>query len=164
MFVKISCVLLCLLSLAGAAGTQAPPRELIGTWVVAHDIPIKADSCWGKEEARKLIGTEIQYSDKIFRWDKTVLENPLAETRSVTAEEFRDENSGAGPKGSQITLLLLGIHSDPVTEVSIRHKPAHVFLETTEIPGDDVVLKSPDTIVFAVCNVYFEAKRVHNKK
>ena len=139
------------------------PKQIVGAWVVAREIPIKTVSCWGREDSKKLIGTEIQYSEKLFRWDKTVLENPAVDTRTVTAQEFHDENSGAGPKGSQITLQALGIDSDSVTEITIQHPPAHVFVETTEIPGDDVVVKNPDTIVFAVCNIYFEAKRIRKK-
>ena len=162
MTLRATCFVMCLL-LTGLAGTQPVPREIVGTWVVAREVPVKTVSCWGKEDSKKLIGTEIQYSEKMFRWNKTVLENPSIDTRTVTAREFHDENSGAGPKGSQITLQALGIDSDSVTEITIQHAPAHVFLETTEIPGDDVVLRNPDTIVFAVCNIYFEAKRIRKK-
>lgn len=164
MNVRATCLVLYWICVLSPAARPPMPKQIIGTWVVAHEVPIKAVSCWSKEESKKLIGTEIQYSDKMFRWDKTIVENPSVDTRDVTGEQFRDENSGAGPHGSQITLELLGITSDPVTEVTIAHPPSHVFLQTTEIPGDDIVLKGPDTIIFSVCNVYFEAKRVHNKK
>jgi len=140
------------------------PEAIVGTWVVSREIPTKTDSCWNKENTRKLIKTELQYSDKIFRWEKTTIENPLVEVRTVTAQEFHDENSGAGPHGAEISLPELGINNDSVTEIAIKHPPGHLFTETIEIPGDDVIVKDAGTIVFAVCNVYFEAKRVHRNK
>jgi hypothetical protein len=44
--------------------------------------------------------------------------------------------------------------------VSIEHPPAEITRATTEIPGDLLLLKNRNTIVFSVCNVYFEAKRL----
>ena len=167
MLVRASGLLLCVLGLLQtekAERRQPMPEAIVGTWSVSREIPTKTISCWGKEDARKLIRTELQYSDKIFRWDKTTIENPVVEVRTVTASEFHDENSGAGPHGAEISLPDLGINSDSVTEIAIKHPPGHLFTETIEIPGDDVVVKDPATIVFSVCNVYFEAKRVHKNK
>lgn len=140
------------------------PEALVGTWVVTREVPTRTISCWSREDSRKLIRSELQYSDKIFRWDKTTIEKPVVEVRTVTAQEFHDENSSAGPHGAEITLQELGINSDSVTEIAIKHSPGHLFTETTEIPGDDVVVKDPGTIVFSVCNVYFEAKRSRSNK
>ena len=165
MLVKAFCLLSCVLGLQGAAErSPSMPEAIVGTWMVSREIPTKTISCWGKGDTKKLIRSELQYSDKIFRWDRTTIENPIVEVRTVTAQEFHDENSGAGPHGAEITLPELGINSDSVTEIAIRHSPGHVFTETIEIPGDDVVVKDPATIVFSVCNVYFEAKRVHKNK
>ena len=44
--------------------------------------------------------------------------------------------------------------------MSISHQPAEITKTTTEIPGDEVLLKNNDTIVFSVCSLYFEAKRL----
>jgi hypothetical protein len=169
MLVRASCFLLCILGMTQAGLTQAQktqviPKEILGTWVIARELPTKTISCWGRQEAKKIVGTEIQYSDKLFRWDQTSLENPVFQARAVTAQQFHDENSGAGPDNSEVTLLDLGINNESVTEIEIKHPPSHVFTETTEIPGDDVIVKDSGAIVFSVCNVYFEAKRVHNKK
>ena len=167
MMVRASCLLLCVLGLLQsekAERRQPMPETIVGTWSVSREIPTKTISCWGKEDARKVIRTELQYSDKSFRWDKTTIENPVVEIRTVTAQEFHDENSGAGPHGAEISLQELGINSDLVTEIAIKHSPGHLFTETTEIPGDDVIVKDAGTIVFAVCNVYFEAKRIHKIK
>lgn len=164
MLVRASCFLLCILGLPQGERRQPIPESIVGTWIVAREVPTKTVSCWSKEDSRKLIRTELQYSDKTFRWDKTTIENPVVEVRTVTAQEFHDENSGAGPHGAEITLPELGINSDSVTEIAIKHSPGHAFTETIEIPGDDVIVKDHATIVFSVCNVYFEAKRLHSNK
>ena len=167
MLVRAACLLLCILGLfqgEQAARKQSMPEAIVGTWIVSREIPTRTISCGSKEDARKLIRTELQYSDKTFRWDKTTIESPVVEVRTVTAQQFHDENSGAGPHGAEVTLRELGIDSDSVTEIAIRHSPGHLFTETIEIPGDDVVVKDPATIVFSVCNVYFEAKRVQKNK
>jgi hypothetical protein len=162
MLVRASCLLLCILGLTG--GREAMPARIVGTWVITHQLPTRTISCWSGEDARKLIKTEIQYSDKVFRWDKATIEDPVVEVRTVTAQQFHDENSGAGPHGSQISLLELGISSASITEIAIKHSPSHLFAETTEIPGDDVVVKDSTTIVFSVCNLYFEGKRISGKR
>src|SRR5215469_11692330 len=100
MLVKASCLLLFLCVLGLLQGEKAErkhsmPEPIVGTWIVSREIPTRTISCWGKEDARKLIRTELQYSDKVFRWDKTTIENPVVEVRMVTAQEFHDENSGA---------------------------------------------------------------------
>lgn len=164
MLLKESCFLLCAFGLIQAAAAQAIPKEISGTWVITRQLPTTADSCWTKADARKIIGTEIQYSDKLFRWNKTIIESPAVDARPVTAKQFHDENSGAGPNAPEITLQELGINSDSVTEVTIQHPPSHLFTETTEIPGDDAIMKDSATIVFPVCNIYFEAKRSHTRK
>jgi hypothetical protein len=47
--------------------------------------------------------------------------------------------------------------------VTIHHPDAAITGATTEIPGDEVLLKSTNQIIFAVCNVYFEATRLPAK-
>src|SRR5581483_605759 len=163
MLVRLSCFLLCIMGLPQAETNQTMPPQILGTWVVHRQIPTKTISCWSKEDAQKLLGSEIQYSDKIFRWSNTTVEKPAVGSRTVTAQQFHDENSGIGPRGTEITLQELGIRDDSVTEVEIQHSPAHLFAETSEIPGDDVIVKNAATIVFSVCNTYFEARRVHSK-
>jgi len=162
MIVRVSCFLLCLVGLPQGETKQAIPQQIAGSWTVLRELPTKAISCWSKEDVKKLLGTKILYSDKIFRWDKTTIENPSVGVRTVTAEQFHDENSGIGRRGVEITLQDLGIHADSIVEIEIKHTPAHLFDETSEIPGDDVIVKDATTIIFPVCNTYFEAKRVRN--
>jgi hypothetical protein len=46
--------------------------------------------------------------------------------------------------------------------VAINHPgtTSELPAEPSEIPGDIVLLKSHNTIIFSICNVYFEAKRL----
>jgi hypothetical protein len=61
--------------------------------------------------------------------------------------------------GSQVSFRQLGMKVLETKQVSINHAPAKITGATTEIPGDDVLLKNRNAIVFSVCNVYFEAKK-----
>lgn len=82
----------------------------------------------------------------------------------MTADKFRDENSSPSSSGSQVDFRQLGIVAKQATEISIRHEAAKVSGATTEIPGDNVLVKDANTIIFSVCNLYFEAKRTHEIK
>lgn len=156
---KLLCLIFILLGTSGPSPAQPIPKELWGSWIVRREVPTTTISCWGEKEARKLIGSEIEYSAVVFRWSKIVTKDPKAETTSISAERFQDENSGGSANDSQVTLEQLGIKSDKVTQIVIQHPEANVTGATIEIPGDRVFLKDGNTIIFSVCNVYFEAKR-----
>ncbi len=160
MCIRPSIVLaLALASLAARAPAQSIPKEIWGKWTIKRELPTRTISCWGDADARKIIGTQIEYSDKFFRWDGVVTNDPTVDTRVLTADQFSRENSSPSSNGSQVDFHQLGIFAKQAREISIRHQPARVSRATTEIPGDSVLVKGPDTIVFSVCSVYFEAKR-----
>ena len=139
---------------------QTVPEQIWGKWVVSREIPTTTISCWDGAEAKALLGTEIEYSAEVFRWKDVVTTHPVAEARMVSAEQFHDDNSGKGSNSSQITFRQLGIKAKQAMLISIHHPPAKITGGTIEIPGDEVLVKSKDAVVFAACNVYFEAKRV----
>jgi hypothetical protein len=139
---------------------QTIPEQIWGKWVVTRQIPTTTISCWGAAEAKTLLGTEIEYSGEVFRWKDVVTTHPVAEARIVSAEQFHDDNSGKGSNSSQITFRQLGINAKEAMMISIHHPPAEITGGTIEIPGDEVLVKNKGTIVFAACNLYFEAKRV----
>jgi hypothetical protein len=156
---KILYLVILALGLGRTAVAQTIPKELCGTWTIRRELPTRAISCWGEKEAKKLIGTELEYSAQLFRWNKVMTRNPGAETTIITAQRFHDENSGGGANDSQVTFMQLGIKEEKAVQVVIRHPHASITGATIEIPGDSVLLKDKDTIIFSVCNVYFEAKR-----
>ena len=156
---RILFLLILLVGLAKSVPAQTIPKELWGTWVVHREVPTTTIACWGDKKAKKLIGTELKYSTQLFRWNKVVSKNPTAETITMTAQRFHDENSGGGTNSSQVTFTQLGITEEKAVQIVIRHPAANITGATDEIPGDTVLLKDKDTIIFSVCSVYFEAKR-----
>jgi hypothetical protein len=150
---------LCLVP-TSPAQSQTIPKEILGKWIVSRIIPTTTISCWGYAEARTLLRTEIEYSPEFFRWKNIVTKHPVAKTTVVTAQEFHDENSGQGSNSSQITFRQLGIKANKATEISIQHAPANITGGTVEIPGDSILVKNENSIIFSACNVYFEATRV----
>jgi hypothetical protein len=145
------------------AKAQTVPERIWGKWVVSRVIPTTTISCWGEAEAKALLGTQIEYSSEVFRWKDVVTVHPTADAKMVSAEQFQDNNSGKGSNGSQITFRQLGIDTKQALLISIHHPPAKITGGTIEIPGDEVLVKNKDAIIFAACNVYFEAKRVSTK-
>ena len=144
---------------SGVATAQMPP-VLVGKWVIQRELQARTISCWGEDEARGIIGSEIEYTTDSFRWKNTVVKHPAVEVRVVTAGQFERENSSPSVNGSQVSFHQLGINTPDAKQVSINHPPAEITKATTEIPGDEVLLKNQNTIVFSVCNLYFEAKRL----
>jgi hypothetical protein len=95
----------------------------------------------GRSRSQKVIGTELAYSAQSFRWKDVRAKNPTATTRTLTAQQFHDENSGAGSNSSQVTLAQLGITTDHVLEIKISHPDASITGATSEIPGDTLLSK-----------------------
>jgi len=148
-----------LFGLASSASAQGIPKELWGTWTIRRVIPATTVSCWNEKQAKKIVGTELEYSADLFRWDKIVTNKPTAEVTTLTAEEFAKSNSGMGADSSQVTFEQIGIAAKQATQVVIAHPKSDVTGTTIEIPGDAVLIKDQNTIIFSVCNVYFEAAR-----
>jgi hypothetical protein len=150
-----------LVLLAGCVATaQNIPQELVGKWVIQRELPTRTISCWGEKESKAIIGSEIEYTADSFRWKHVMVKHPTVEVHVLTAEQFERENSSPSVHGSQVSFRQLGISASKTKQVSIEHPPAEVTKATTEIPGDVLMLKNRNTIIFSVCNVYFEAKRL----
>jgi hypothetical protein len=160
----VFCFVMSLLSAAATASAQTVPKEVWGKWVIRREVPTRTISCWGEPEARKIIGTEIEYSEKIFRWNSIVTNDPVAESNVITAQQFHDDNSGGSANSSQVDFQQLGIKQARTTEIKIHHADARLSAATTEIPGDDILMKDANTIAFSICNIFFEAKRAPSGK
>lgn len=132
------------------------PKQLWGKWTVKRVIPTRTISCWDNHQAKKLLGTEIEFRTGLFRWNQVKVRSFMVENQALTAEEFAREYSGSQ---SFVSLKDLGIHGSAVTRVTIVHDAAPLD-GTPQIPGDEALLKSHDVVVFPVCGVFFEARRV----
>jgi hypothetical protein len=141
---------------------QSIPSELWGTWAVRRDLPARTISCWNEAQARAIFGTKIVYRDDSFQWKDRITKHPTVDVSVITANQFQEDNSGHGSNSSQVNFDQLGIKTPTVRQITIDHPGVRSDLpeEPDEIPGDVVLLKDRDTIIFSVCNVYFEAKRV----
>jgi len=131
--------------------------------VVVKQLNTRTISCWGEKEAKKVLGTSIQYSPDSLRWGLLHTKIEAVKVRTVTADKFRGENSSPSVNGSQIDFQPIGIKAVRTTQVTIQHPDADITRTTVEFPGDEVLFKTPNRIVFSLCNPYFEAKRVDGK-
>jgi hypothetical protein len=145
--------------LIASSAAKDIPTELRGKWKVAREIRTSTISCWGSKEAKQLIGTEIEYSADSLRWKDRVARDPQVAVSSITAEQFQRDYSGGGSAGSQVTFKQLGIRSVATALVVLSHPDIEPINDAAELPGDTVLFKGKDKIVFSVCNVYFEAHR-----
>jgi hypothetical protein len=139
------------------------PESLIGKWIVKRELPTRTIACWGEKEAHRLIGTEIEYTAHSLRWQDHTINDPQVTVKTLTAEQYHDNNSSPSANGSQVDFAQLGIESPTVTQVEFNHPASTIAKGTTEIPGDLVLIKNRDTIIFSICNVYFEATRMQSK-
>ncbi len=153
--------LLCavFLNLVPCTTAQAIPEQLRGKWIVERVLPTSTISCWGNRESKQLIGTEIQYSADSFQWKNMVTAHPDVTVVIVSASQFQSEHSGGGASGSKVSFRQLGIRAAVATQIILGHPDASITGATTEIPGDTLLMKNQDAIIFSVCNVYFEARR-----
>ncbi len=115
----------------------------------------------GSYRSKAILQTEIEYTSDTFRWRNVVTKDPRVEVAALTAQQFHDENSGGSVNSSQVSFRQLGIKTRKVVQIAILHPPAEITGATTEIPGDTILVKDKNTILFSVCNLYFEAKRMH---
>ena len=138
---------------------QEIPAQLRGKWIVSRVLPTSTICCWGEKESKALIGTEIEYTKDSFQWKNTITNHPTVENIVISAEQFHNENSGGGANDSQVSFRQLGIKAPRITQITLGHEPANITGGTIEIPGDRVLIKNGNKIIFSVCNVYFEARR-----
>ncbi len=156
---RMACLGVCLLGFAVQLAAEPLPSRLQGTWRITRMLPTTNRSCWDHAQAQQLIGSTLRYRGDVLRWRGG--EVPLQEvvTRTVTAEQFRQETGGSDEGKGSASFGQLGIRANAVTEVDLQHEDADVTGATTEVPGDSVLLAGPNRIIVSACGVYFEATR-----
>jgi hypothetical protein len=53
---------------AQTATQKLIPHELLGKWVVVKELNTRTISCWGEKDAKKVLGTSIEYSREALSW------------------------------------------------------------------------------------------------
>ncbi len=154
---KGTVLVLLTVAAAGHLSAEPLPVRLRGSWRITRILPTHNVTCWGQDQAVKLVGTRLTYNDHAMHWYGGQVPLQGIVTREVSSEEFRSENAGSG--GDGVNFEMLGIHAATVTEVDLQHEDADITGATTEVPGDAVLLAGPNRIVVSACSVYYEAVR-----
>ncbi len=141
--------------MTGHLSAEPLPAALRGTWRITHILTTHNVTCWGQQQAAKLVGSTLSYSDRSMRWQGGSVPLQGIVTREVTADEFATENGGSST--NVLNFDMVGIHGISVTEVDLQHEDADITGATTEVPGDAVLLAAPNRIVVSACGVYYEA-------
>jgi hypothetical protein len=161
-FLRIPASALLFLLFAAASVSMAAqylgslPGSLAGTWHITRVLPTTNSTCWSRQDALPLVGSTLTYRPNSMHWRGGQVPLTDVSLRTVTDEEFREEN--AGPE-SPADFSQLGIHARRVTEVDLQHEDAAVLPASTAVPGDSVLLVAPNRIVVSACGIYFEATR-----
>ena len=136
------------------------PQELLGKWIVRKVVSTDTIGCLDSKQAQTLVGVEIEYRADSFRWKTTNVPSSGSSTNMIGAQEFAQGNSGSG---SHVDFTQLGIAASAVKQITINH-PDVKIAELTQngsaaVPGESVLVEGPNTIILAICNTYFEARR-----
>jgi hypothetical protein len=135
------------------------PQQLQGKWIIRKVLPTGTISCWSDKRAKALLGTELEYKSDGFRWEKTSVRNLGVTASTIQADQFAEYNSGSG---SHVNFVELGIKSPTVQQIAIDHPDVDIK-GSGQMPGETVLIKSPDAMIFSVCNIYFEAQRASSR-
>jgi uncharacterized protein len=147
-------------SVASPTPSSKIPQELLGKWIVRKVVVTDTVGCLDGKQAQALVGAEIEYRADSFRWKTTNIQSSGSSTTLIGAQEFAQGNSGSG---SAVDFNQLGIAASAVEQITINH-PDVTIPELSQsgsaaVPGERVLMEGPNTIIFDVCNTYFEARR-----
>ena len=123
-------------------------------------MPTDTIGCLDSKQAEALVGTEIEYRADSFRWKTTNVQSSGSSTNMIGAQEFAQDNSGSG---SHVDFNRLGIAASAVEQITINHPDAKIAELSQNgsagMPGENVLVAGPNTILIEICNTYFEARR-----
>jgi uncharacterized protein YecT (DUF1311 family) len=136
------------------------PQELLGKWIIRKVLPTDTVGCLDSKQAQTLVGTEIEYRADSFRWKTTSVQSSGSSTNMIGAQEFAQDNSASG---SRIDFNQLGIAASAVEQITINHPDVKIVElsqnDSAAVPGENVLVSGPNTIIFDICNTYFEGRR-----
>jgi TonB family protein len=136
------------------------PEDLQGTWVVKRYIPLYTGvGCFGEEEINSLVGTVIEYKANSIHWNDRTLPVSRVESANLSAEQFVHSQEPTGSYGGVVTFRDFGIQADAVHKITIEHPEVDLGWGDTSFPGDNGLLKTPTTLLYTVCNVWFEVEK-----
>ncbi len=146
-----------LLAVGSLATSAEPlPPSVAGSWRITRVLPTTNIGCWSPDQAKDLVGSTLTYGSSSMRWHGGEVTLEGVSTRQVTAAQFRKETASSGDGAD---FAQLGIRSARVLEVDMQHEDMDITGASTEVPGDSVLVVSPNRIVVSACGVYMEATR-----
>jgi hypothetical protein len=138
------------------------PQELLGRWTVRRYFPIDGVTCWDDRQAKAVVGTVLEYRSDGFSWNGKTMRSLGTTTSTIKAQTFAEDNAG-GSGGGAVSFAKLGIVAPAVTQIDIRHPDAMVYNKGSDccssVPGETMLKKSPDTLIFSLCGIFYEAVR-----
>lgn len=147
----------------GRSASLAPiPSQLLGQWRVTKTLPTQADACWDRQQIDSVLNTQISYQRDGFSWNNQQRRSLGVVSSTVEEQEFVEDNSEADSDTPAVDFAMLGIIAPAVERIAIMHTAKDSASNTPdadEFPGATVLIKNPDTLIFSLCNVYFEAQR-----
>ena len=123
------------------------PKELAGCWQTTRALQTSNPQSLSPAEARAFLGRKLRFTPSLARSGDAVLKAPQYYVRQVKASDFADAFT--------ITLKDIGISGDSAVEVDIYREKNQL----TEFPGNLVLLKNKQSILWNWRGVFFEAKR-----
>lgn len=148
---------------ASASQSKAPiPSLLLGRWRVTKTLPTQAVVCWDRQQIDSVLNTQISYQPDGFSWNNQQRRSLGVVSSTVEEQEFVEDNSDADSETPAVDFAMLGIIAPAVERIAIMHTAKDSASNTPdddEFPGATVLIKNPDTLIFSMCNQYFEAQR-----
>ncbi len=123
------------------------PKELGGCWQTTRVLQTSNVQSLTPAAARAFLGRKLKFSPSLARSGDAVLQLPQYYVRQVKAADFADAFA--------IPLKDIGITENSALEVDIYREKNQL----TEFPGNLVLLKNKQSILWNWRGVFFEAKR-----
>jgi hypothetical protein len=136
--------ILFMLAVTPAAFAQMP-KELGGCWQTTKALQTSNVQSLSQAEARAFLGRKLIFSPTLARSGDTALQSPQYYVRQVADAEFAD--------AFRITLRDIGITGKSAVEIDIYREKNQL----SEFPGNLVLLKDKQSIIWNWRGVFFEA-------
>jgi hypothetical protein len=142
--------LLVLTVMAHAQQHRTDASAIRGRWVITaiYHTQVEGPS---PAEQKKLIGSEIVYSDRSLKSCGQSVAITSVNQNRVDADEFLAD--------TRVRFTDVGINASSVTELVLNNRLAGSCFEVFPLPGQDVYLKSKDEILIAFEGVFYRAVR-----
>lgn len=146
----LSFLLLGAIARAKQARTGAAD-EIRGTWVITSIYNTQNVQGPSPDEQKKLIGSEIVYSDRSLK--------SCGQSVAITSVDQNRVDASHFLANTLVRFKEVQIYASEVTEVVLNNREAGTCFGAFPQPGQDIYLKSKDEILIAFEGVFYRALR-----